>query len=314
VVEHRVPAVGSGVGADGIEEGVGDVRGAFDGCQVDCPDAIAPVRSGANAGFEGEPRLADSTRTEADAPSRGRAPDAFHPNDPASPTLGYAIGAGAYRVSPRALLEPERFGPLARSHPEPSLDAYLTGSFRRDVPFQSSAFEDSIHRGSYEVLFERAELCGTCHDVTNPLTIMNAKGRWVGGFPIERTYSEWASSRYADRPGNEHFDPAFKRDCQTCHMQQHFGQAGTAQTLFDASGPAPPLGGRPADKGPERPVYYSHHFVGGNGYTAEILGVDVASDGSVAPYPELSSYSFSSALALKDSNELTKPRQKCGAR
>ena len=47
-----------------------------------------------------------------------------------------------------------------------------------------------------------AEFCSVCHDVTNPLTIKNRAGRWVGGFPIERTYAEWASSRYADRPGN----------------------------------------------------------------------------------------------------------------
>jgi Flp pilus assembly protein TadD len=50
------------------------------------------------------------------------------------------------------------------------------------------------------------------------MTIKNRLGHWVGGFPIERTYSEWSSSRYADRPGNKAFDPAFKRDCQTCHM------------------------------------------------------------------------------------------------
>ena len=45
------------------------------------------------------------------------------------------------------------------------------------------------------------------------------------------------SSRYADRPGNRNFDPAFKRDCQTCHMQQDYGQPGTAQTLYKDGAP-----------------------------------------------------------------------------
>ena len=77
-------------------------------------------------------------------------------------------------------------------------------------------------------------MCAACHDVTNALTIKNPLGSWVGGFPIERTYAEWLSSRYADRPGNANFDPRFKRDCQSCHMQQDYGQPGTAQTLYKA--------------------------------------------------------------------------------
>ena len=95
------------------------------------------------------------------------------------------------------------------------------------------------HHGYRHVLFERAELCSACHDVTNPLPIKNRVGRWVGGFPIERTYTEWLDSRYADRPGNRNFDPKFKRDCQTCHMQQHYGQPGTAQTLYSKGAPEP---------------------------------------------------------------------------
>lgn len=211
-----------------------------------------------------------------------------------SKTLGFAVGAGAYRISPQALLSPERFGPLSHSRAAAGRDPYVSSAFAKDVAYQTSDFAGSIHKGDYHVLFERAEMCAACHDVTNPVTMKNALGRWVGGFPIERTYSEWASSRYADRPGNAAFDPAFKRDCQTCHMQQDFGKAGTAQTLFGEEGAVAPLTGKPALTSPERPVYYSHHFVGGNTYSTRLVGADTNAQGKTEPYPELSRYSFSS--------------------
>lgn len=225
----------------------------------------------------------------ADAAEILRAPNAE------SQTLGFAVGAGAYRISPQALLSPERFGPLTHSRAPAARDPYVSTAFSKDVPYQTSDFAGSIHKGNYHVLFERAELCATCHDVTNPMTVKNAIGHWVGGFPIERTYSEWASSRYADRPGNRAFDPSFKRDCQTCHMQQDFGKPGTAQTLFGDAGPASPLSGKPALTSPERPIYYSHHFVGGNTLSTRLVGADVDAKGKTEPYPELSRYSFSSA-------------------
>jgi hypothetical protein len=214
--------------------------------------------------------------------------------DAQSRTLGFAVGAGAYRISPQALLQPERFGPLSHSKTATGRDPYVSSAFATDIPAQSSDFAGSIHKGNYHVLFERAEMCAACHDVTNPMTIKNVQGRWVGGFPIERTYSEWASSRYADRPDNPAFDPAFKRDCQTCHMQQDFGRPGTAQTLFDDHGAVAPLSGKPALTSPTRPVYYSHHFVGGNTYSTRLVGADADAKGKTEPYPELSRFSFSS--------------------
>ena len=33
--------------------------------------------------------------------------------------------------------------------------------------------------------------------------------------------------------------PSFKRDCQSCHMQQDYGQPGTAQTLYQDGHPLP---------------------------------------------------------------------------
>jgi hypothetical protein len=94
----------------------------------------------------------------------------------------------------------------------------------------------------------------------------------VGSFPIERTYTEWSGSRYADRPGNVNFDPAFKRDCQTCHMQQDYGQPGTAQTLYAGGAPVAALTGSTCSNGPVRPAFYTHHFIGGNAYVTRLIG------------------------------------------
>lgn len=215
--------------------------------------------------------------------------------DPASASLGYTVGAGSYRLSPHAIVTPERFGPLTWNDYSAMLDPYVSDVFDINFFYQLGEFSGK-HDGFYNVLFERAEMCAGCHDVTNPLTIKNQLGNWVGGFPIERTYTEWRTSRYADRPGNTNFDPAFKRDCLTCHMQQSFEQPGTALTLYDELGnPAPPASDKPCKSGPVRPVFYTHHFVGGNAYVTRLLGADITSNGSSEPYPELSVFSHTSA-------------------
>ncbi|WP_179137927.1 Ig-like domain-containing protein [Candidatus Entotheonella palauensis] len=219
--------------------------------------------------------------------------DILHVPDETKPNLGWGIGAGAYRLSPHAINAPERFGPLTNRDYTEKIDPYVSDVFNIDLPHQQGNF--SIHQGYYHTLFERAEFCGTCHDVTNPLTIKNQHGKWVGGFPIERTYSEWANSRYADRPGNTQFDPNFKRDCQTCHMQQDYGQPGTAQTLYVGPDPVAPIASKVWLGGTVRPAFYTHHFVGGNAYITQLIGANLDAQGQVASYPKLSAYSYSSA-------------------
>lgn len=219
--------------------------------------------------------------------------DLMNEPDGTSPNLGYAVGAGAYRMSPHAINFPERFGPLTFNDYTATLDPYVSGVFNTNFYYQQGNF--SRHDGYYSVVYDRAEFCATCHDVTNPLTIQNQLGYWTGGFPIERTYSEWRNSRYADRPSNANYNADFKRDCQTCHMQQHFGQPGTAQTLYSGGNPVAPLTGNACDSGSLRPVFYTHHFIGGNAYVTRLTGAAVDSQGNVEPWPELSSASFSSA-------------------
>ncbi|MBO0911071.1 MAG: hypothetical protein J2P13_04710, partial [Acidobacteria bacterium] len=219
--------------------------------------------------------------------------DIFNVPDPTRQNLGYAIGAGSYRLSPHAIGFPERFGPLAANPPADRPDSYTSQIFGKQIAFQ--AMDPAKHRGYHQTMFVHAEMCAACHDVTNALPIKNPLGRWVGGFPIERTYTEWANSSYADRPGNKNYDPRFKRDCQSCHMQQDYGQPGTAQTLYKDGSPLPPPIDHVSNEGGSPHPFFTHHFVGGNAYVTALIGKDVDTGGTPAPYPELSAFSFSSA-------------------
>lgn len=216
----------------------------------------------------------------------------------ASPNLGYAIGAGAFRHSGHAIHNKERFGPIAANSISPSTDTYLTQVFDTTVTYnviQATGTHDKF----YQVKFERSEYCAGCHDVTNPLTIKNEYGYWAGGFPIERTFTEWLKSRYAKRvgsPANSYTaNNPYERDCQSCHMQQTFGEPGTALTLFSNTGVSdPPMSG-PSHDSIDRKPHWTHHFVGGNAYMTKLIGADVNGSGIVQTYPELLNTSFSSA-------------------
>jgi Bacterial Ig-like domain len=236
------------------------------------------------------PATSRQSRSDAVAP---KPPDVFTVPDPGKPNLGYSIGAGAYRLSPHAIVFPERFGPLAADRPTNPNDTYTSQIFGRNIDYQQ--MDPAKHKGYHQAMFIRAEMCAACHDVTNALPIKNSLGKWVGGFPIERTYTEWANSAYADRPGNKNFDPRFKRDCQSCHMQQDYGQPGTAQTLYQDGKPLAPPIDRVANEGGSPHPFFTHHFVGGNAYVPGLIGKDVDEHGGLAPYPELSTFSFSSA-------------------
>ena len=218
--------------------------------------------------------------------------DMFRVADQSRLNLGYSIGAGSFRLSPHVIGIFEPFGPLAANEPPSRKDVNTSQVFAQDIPYQS--IDTRKHTGFHQAMFVRSEMCAACHDVTNALPIKNQLHKWVGGFPIERTYTEWANSRYADRPGNKHYDPHYKRDCQSCHMQQDYGQPGTAQTLYKDGRPLPvPL--EPVANGGAVHPFFTHHFVGGNTLVPRMIGKDVDKSGNVSPYPELSAFSFSSA-------------------
>jgi Bacterial Ig-like domain len=236
------------------------------------------------------PAVGEKSRNELLNPQQQ---DTFGIPDPKKQNLGYSVGAGSFRLSPHAIAFPERFGPLAANQPPSATDTYTSQIFGKNIEYQH--MDPAKHKGYHQAMFVRAEMCAACHDVTNALPIKNSIGKWVGGFPIERTYTEWANSAYADRPGNNNFDPRFKRDCQSCHMQQDYGQPGTAQTLYKDGNPLPPAVDRVANEGGSPHPFFTHHFVGGNAYITRLVGKDMEQGANVSPYPELSAFSFSSA-------------------
>jgi hypothetical protein len=248
-----------------------------------------PFHNYARGGNEYEVAVGTQSRAELLAANRQ---DMFRVADPSRRNLGYSIGAGAFRLSPHAIGAAEVFGPLAASQPPAPIDINTSQVFGQHIPYQR--MDSAKHKGYHQAMFVRAEMCAACHDVTNALPIKNQLHKWVGGFPIERTYTEWSNSQYADRPGNRNFDPRFKRDCQSCHMQQDYGQPGTAQTLYKDGRPLPVAVDRVANDGGAHP-FFTHHFVGGNTLVPRMIGKDVDQSGNVSPYPELSAFSFSSA-------------------
>ncbi len=141
---------------------------------------------------------------------------------------------------------------------------------------------DPVRRGPYadaqanhlflDSAFHRSsDLCGTCHDVSNPVFLAGAEpglyepapldaphptGDKRDMFPVERTYSEWSVSAYA---AGGVYAPQFaggKPDgivssCEDCHMADVTGQGA--------------LGG------PNRTDIGAHDLTGGNHFVPDII-------------------------------------------
>ncbi|MEJ2595219.1 MAG: PKD domain-containing protein [bacterium] len=97
------------------------------------------------------------------------------------------------------------------------------------------------HQMEYSPFHQDAGLCGTCHDVSNPVYERQADGTYAPNefglmantfntyelFPIERTYSEWLMSEFNSETGV--YAPQFGGNkqyvstCQDCHMKDVSG-------------------------------------------------------------------------------------------
>jgi hypothetical protein len=103
------------------------------------------------------------------------------------------------------------------------------------------------HEVPYSPFHPDAALCGTCHDVSNPVyeAVKDAGGNYLGYvpgdfdqpasdfspysmFPIERTYSEWLVSEYNTPLGVDSSwfggNKPFVSTCQDCHMKDVTGK------------------------------------------------------------------------------------------
>lgn len=120
------------------------------------------------------------------------------------------------------------------------------------------------HAWAESPFHQDSALCGTCHDVSNPmyervgddyvLTPLNQEHPThdkFDEFPVERTYSEWLASDFAERPQDmgDRFggNKSEVASCQDCHMPDYSGSAC-----------APALNGEFRDDLPQ------HHFNGAN--------------------------------------------------
>ncbi len=162
-----------------------------------------------------------------------------------------------------------------------------------------------FHAWEFSTFIQSSEFCGSCHNVTTPdvLTdgvISPAELLWDGGvqtnipMPIERTYSEWLNSDfadviYADGFGGDvitEFPLVTKSEsCQDCHMPESFDPAARAciQTT---------PGSRTGDM-------KTHEFAGGNSWMPAVLKTiygDALSEGQLidrnAAYDRTISYAL----------------------
>jgi hypothetical protein len=99
------------------------------------------------------------------------------------------------------------------------------------------------HKYHYSPFHSESAICGTCHDVSNPVYDRQADGSYTPNafgfsapsyntyslFPLERTYSEWLMSAYNTPSGV--YAPQFGGNkvhvytCQDCHMKDVSGLA-----------------------------------------------------------------------------------------
>ena len=158
----------------------------------------------------------------------------------------------------------------------PVLEDPHSGSFiidpedRRRGPFVLQNF--FFHEWRESPFHQESRMCATCHDVSNPLLERQPDGSWQPGpydtphpthekqdqFPIERTYSEWRLSVFAqdeiETNGRFGGDKTAVATCQDCHMPDIEG-----------------TGCNPNFSPPLRPDIPQHGFAGANSWVLEAI-------------------------------------------
>ena len=152
---------------------------------------------------------------------------------------------------------------------------YGNGQFINDpAPLMRGPYSDAFasHQFVQSPFHRSADMCGLCHDVSNPVFVKAGTGDYVPNdfdephpdfairnmFPVERTYSEWSQSEYASTGV---YAPQFagnKPDgivsiCQDCHMRDVTG-AGANEVGT-----------------PTRTDLPLHDLMGGNTFVTDIL-------------------------------------------
>lgn len=100
------------------------------------------------------------------------------------------------------------------------------------------------HGTAYSPFFEQGQMCGTCHDVSNPFFATDANTQPPHAYgAIERTFSEWELSSFSAMGD--------AGSCQGCHM--------------------PVVEGRVCSFGPNRNPAHLHDFMGANTWIPDVI-------------------------------------------
>ncbi len=235
-----------------------------------------------------------------------------------NPTAG-PLSAVGYPNNDDLTPDPEVLGPLAAAGDLPGL---RQGSATfvvdpRDV--RRGPFSDvpmNFH-GAPELItspyHSDSSLCGTCHDVSNPVLIKGTDGEFhldaLGVkhatmdpddmFPEQRTYSEWLNSSFAttgvsfadNRFGGNHPTGVMK-SCQDCHMPDF---EGGGCVFYDG------------DPTTERPNIPQHSFPGSNTWVIRAVASQMGDD---AEYYGLTPARVDASVArniqmLKDASDMS---------
>lgn len=129
----------------------------------------------------------------------------------------------------------------------------------RRGPYEYGPEEDPRHDTALEPFLSSGALCGSCHDIHNPLhdgfRVRDGSLEPTGRrFAIERTYSEWRYSAFAERG----------ETCQSCHMPE------VEQRASDDPG------------FPVRARMNRHDLAGGNTWVPRALAAMVRDDDPIA--------------------------------
>jgi|CXWL01.1.fsa_nt_gi hypothetical protein len=139
-------------------------------------------------------------------------------------------------------------------------------------------YDDSsspFHPTEQSTFVSSSELCGQCHQVSNPIVPWRAADGGVLGprFPLDTTYEEWKQSSFSRGTF-----ASGKRSCQDCHMPAFEGSDGGIDGGSTVDGG---LGYPVAKMGPYRSKPARHTFAGAN-----VWGLDAV----FAANPDLAQY------------------------
>ena len=174
----------------------------------------------------------------------------------------------------------EPTGPLGETAPLDNASIWLDDEAcpGSDEPCRKGPYEyaqaDTLkppHAWEKDLSLADSAMCGSCHDVSAPRipggkTLILPDGADTGNpFPVERTYSEWLNSDFADlilAAPLELEAPALRsgQTCQNCHMP-----------LAEAADARAARQGAPGSRAGELPV---HEFAGGNAWMPAVLSAE----------------------------------------